>query len=145
MTTYNKKKDTENKIFPFLVSLLFKYEFSRQFSSITSIKEFQNSLVPFVEKMISKTSDGFTYSGLENLSHKPTIFIGNHRDIALDPLFLNYLLYLEGYKTARIAIGDNLLDGINESYGTVLMEELLNRLEITIKEFNNEMKFLGYL
>ena len=37
---------------------------------------------------------------------------------------------------------DDLLDGINESYGTVLMEELLNRLELTIKDFNDEMKSL---
>ena len=37
---------------------------------------------------------------------------------------------------------DDLLDGINESYGTVLMEELLNRLELTIKDFNDEMKIL---
>lgn len=37
---------------------------------------------------------------------------------------------------------DDLLDGINESYGTVLMEELLKRLEITIKDFNDEMKAL---
>ena len=37
---------------------------------------------------------------------------------------------------------DDLLDGINESYGTVLMEELLNRLELTIKDFNDEMKNL---
>ena len=37
---------------------------------------------------------------------------------------------------------DDLLDGITESYGTVLMEELLNRLELTIKDFNDEMKNL---
>tara|TARA_B100000315_G_C14152684_1_gene396391 strand:- start:76 stop:480 length:405 start_codon:yes stop_codon:yes gene_type:complete len=37
---------------------------------------------------------------------------------------------------------DDLLEGINESYGTVLMEELLNRLELTIKDFNDEMKVL---
>ena len=37
---------------------------------------------------------------------------------------------------------DDLLDGINESYGTVLMEELLCRLELTIKDFNDEMKIL---
>ena len=37
---------------------------------------------------------------------------------------------------------DDLLDGINESYGTVLTEELLNRLELTIKDFNDEMKSL---
>ena len=37
---------------------------------------------------------------------------------------------------------DDLLDRINESYGTVLMEELLHRLELTIKDFNDEMKNL---
>jgi hypothetical protein len=37
---------------------------------------------------------------------------------------------------------DDLLDGINESYGTILMEELLARLELTIKDFNDEMKTL---
>ena len=34
--------------------------------------------------MINKTTDGFTYSGVENLTEKPTLFIGNHRDISLD-------------------------------------------------------------
>ena len=35
---------------------------------------------------------------------------------------------------------DDLLEGINESYGTLLMEELLSRLELTVKDFNDEMK-----
>ena len=37
---------------------------------------------------------------------------------------------------------DDLLDGINDSYGTILIEELINRLELTIKDFNDEMKTL---
>ena len=37
---------------------------------------------------------------------------------------------------------DDLLDGINESYGTLLMEELIARLELTVKDFNEEMKSL---
>ncbi|SVE26155.1 uncharacterized protein METZ01_LOCUS479009 [marine metagenome] len=37
---------------------------------------------------------------------------------------------------------DDLLDGINDSYGTILMEELLSRLELTVKDFNDEMKTL---
>ena len=37
---------------------------------------------------------------------------------------------------------DDLLEGITESYGTVLMEELLARLELTVKDFNDEMKDL---
>ena len=39
-------------------------------------------------------------------------------------------------------IKDNLstiLDGINDSYGPVLVEELLRRIDYTITEFNEEM------
>tara|TARA_B100001057_G_C22783892_1_gene924759 strand:- start:728 stop:1633 length:906 start_codon:yes stop_codon:yes gene_type:complete len=61
--------------------------------------------------MIDSTTDGFSFSGEENLIDKPTLFIGNHRDISLDAAFLNYLLYLNKLNTVRIAIGDNLLDG----------------------------------
>ncbi len=34
---------------------------------------------------------------------------------------------------------DNLLEGINDSYGKMLLEELISRLEITIKDFNDEI------
>ena len=37
---------------------------------------------------------------------------------------------------------DDLLDGINESYGRLLLDELIIRLEMTVKEFNAEMKVL---
>ena len=37
---------------------------------------------------------------------------------------------------------DDLLEGINDSYGTLLMEELLARLELTVKDFNDEMNNL---
>ena len=37
---------------------------------------------------------------------------------------------------------DDLLEGINDSYSTLLMEELLSRLELTVKDFNDEMKVL---
>ena len=37
---------------------------------------------------------------------------------------------------------DDLLEGINDSYGVLLMEELLARLELTVKDFNDEMKTL---
>ena len=68
-------------------------------------------MAPLVESMITSTTDGFSYSGIENLTDKPTLFIGNHRDISLDAAFLNYLLYSKKLNTVRIAIGDNLLDG----------------------------------
>ena len=35
---------------------------------------------------------------------------------------------------------DDLTEGIGESYGTKLMEELISRLETTITDFNKEME-----
>ena len=37
---------------------------------------------------------------------------------------------------------DDLLEGISDTYGTSLMEELISRLELTIKDFNEEMSAL---
>ena len=37
---------------------------------------------------------------------------------------------------------DDLLESVNDSYGTLLMDELLARLEITVRDFNDEMKNL---
>jgi len=86
-------------------------KFKKLFSNCFSIDDFQKRMAPLVESMIASTTDGFTFSGTENLTDKPTLFIGNHRDISLDAAFLNYLLYLNKLSTVRIAIGDNLLDG----------------------------------
>jgi len=100
-----------NKYFSTLLNLYIKRKFLDTFSTCDSIEEFQKCMAPLVSQMIIKTTDGFSFSGEENLSDKPTLFMGNHRDISLDPAFLNYLLYLKDRKTVRIAIGDNLLDG----------------------------------
>jgi hypothetical protein len=60
--------------------------------------------------MIQESTSDFTVSGLERLDPAcPCLFIGNHRDIVLDPAFVNYALYSGGHDTVRIAIGDNLL------------------------------------
>ena len=99
------------KVLPPLAKFIFKRAFSKSFKSSKTIEEFQKNLVPFVERMIDRTTKKFTYSGIENLSSKSTLYVSNHRDIALDSLFLNYVRFLEGYKTVRIAIGNNLLDG----------------------------------
>ena len=107
-----------SKIFPGLIEIFIKAKFKASFQSVNSIKEFQLSLAPYVKEMISRTTEGFTFSGEQNLSSSPSIYIGNHRDIALDAAFLNFLLYLENKETVRIAIGDNLLDG---NFAEILM------------------------
>ena len=37
---------------------------------------------------------------------------------------------------------DDLMDGINDSYGTVLMDELISQLERTVSKFNDEVQIL---
>ena len=100
-----------NKYFSSLSNVYVGWKFNKIFSKCNSIEDFQNQMGPLVESMITSTTDGFSYSGIENLTDKPTLFIGNHRDISLDAAFLNYLLYSRKLNTVRIAIGDNLLDG----------------------------------
>ena len=97
-------------LFSNLSSILFKRNFIKSFGRCKSIKDFQDNLAPYVGQMIERTTDGFTYSGVKNLNTNPTLYISNHRDIALDSLFLNFARHLEGMPTVRIAIGDNLLD-----------------------------------
>lgn len=45
----------------------------------------------------------------------------------------------EGRKKYLTEKLDDLIEGINESYGSKLVEELLDRLEFTIEEFNDQM------
>ena len=100
-----------HRYLPQLCNAYVRWKFKKSFSNCFSIDDFQKRMAPLVESMIASTTDGFTFSGTENLTDKPTLFIGNHRDISLDAAFLNYLLYLNKLRTVRIAIGDNLLDG----------------------------------
>ena len=102
---------TSSKFLPGLVEIFIKGKFRASFQSASNIREFQSALAPYVKSMIDNTTDGFTFSGKENLSSIPSVYIGNHRDIAMDAAFLNFLLYEQNKETLRIAIGDNLLDG----------------------------------
>lgn len=62
------------------------------------------------ELILDKSTDGLTYSGIENLDKNNSyLFISNHRDIILDSALMNYLIVLEGMNTTQIAIGNNLL------------------------------------
>ena len=81
-----------------------------RWGKVKTVREVQMEVAHFMEQMISGTTQGVTYSGLEQLSsEKGYLFISNHRDIALDSAFVNWGLYKCGLETVRIAIGDNLL------------------------------------
>ncbi|MBU3005166.1 1-acyl-sn-glycerol-3-phosphate acyltransferase [Paraglaciecola arctica] len=81
-----------------------------QISEIDTLRGFQRLIEPYIEKMINTTTESFTVSGLDKLDlSKACLFMSNHRDIALDPTFVNWALHLNGQDTVRIAVGDNLL------------------------------------
>ena len=128
------------KYFPNGTKFFLLKKFKNLFSDCKTIKEFQDSMAPSVEEMIKNTTSGFSYSGTENLSNKPTLFVSNHRDISLDATFLNYLLYIKNLRTVRIAIGDNLLDG---NFAEILMR--LNKSFIVHREIKGVKETLRKL
>ncbi|AYF90184.1 1-acyl-sn-glycerol-3-phosphate acyltransferase [Pseudomonas sp. JS3066] len=81
-----------------------------EFASINSVAALQDRIEPYVDNTIERATDGVTYSGVERLKPGTAyLFLANHRDIVMDPAFVNYAVYHAGLPTPRIAIGDNLL------------------------------------
>lgn len=81
-----------------------------KWSRYQNVHDLQMGIATIMDKMINETTTGVTYSGLERLEKGESyVFVSNHRDIAMDPAFVNYGLHRDGRDTARIAIGDNLL------------------------------------
>lgn len=80
-------------------------------ASLTSVWDFQRKVMYGVMKsIIDQTSNGVTYSGIENLKDGKThLLISNHRDIILDPAIIQVLLYENEVHTTEIAVGDNLI------------------------------------
>lgn len=82
----------------------------KQLFGVDSVSALQDIVSGYLDSMIRQKVDHFSISGLDKLDpNKPYLFISNHRDIAMDPAFVNWALYLNGFDTVRIAIGDNLL------------------------------------
>ena len=98
------------RLFPVLVCWLARRRLSEQLKDVHTVKSMQGIIALYMDKMIEKTTSSLTHTGLEGLSRdKAYLFISNHRDIAMDPAFVNYMLFHAGFDTVRIAIGDNLL------------------------------------
>lgn len=82
----------------------------RQFVGIKSVAALQDKVEYYVDHTIERATDGVTYTGVEQFkSGSAYLFLANHRDIVMDPAFVNYAVYHAGLPTPRIAIGDNLL------------------------------------
>lgn len=93
-----------------LVRPFVKNALKKKFDRITTIQQFQGQVYYFMRNMIATTTSGAEYHGFDRLDrNKGYLFISNHRDISLDPAFIDMALVESGHDTVRIAIGDNLL------------------------------------
>lgn len=93
-----------------LFNPLLRFLIRRQFRQVNTVADFQKKVAEYVDHMVASTMTQFTVSGIDELDmHQPYLFVGNHRDITLDPTFLNYARHLRNADTVRIAVGDNLL------------------------------------
>ncbi len=93
-----------------LVTLLVRFALRRQLAGVSDVRSMQEVIASYMQRMIDRTTGALSYSGLENLrADGAYLFISNHRDIAMDPAFVNWGLYRNNMNTVRIAIGNNLL------------------------------------
>lgn len=76
-----------------------------------SIFDFQTKVIYYsVQKIIEKSTDGFSTSGIDELSpDKPYMYLSSHRDIILDTSLINVALYQHDQIMTASAIGDNLV------------------------------------
>jgi len=95
---------------PSLMRCLARSKLRSQLKNVYDVRSMQDVIAEYMDKMIHDTTTKLTHSGMENLEKgRNYLFISNHRDITMDPAFVNYMLYHAGYETLQIAIGDNLL------------------------------------
>lgn len=99
-----------SKLFPGVMRSVAGKKLKGQLKTVNSVAAMQDVIAGYMDKMIEDTTTSLTHSGIENLQQgKSYLFISNHRDITMDPAFVNYMLYHAGFETLQIAIGDNLL------------------------------------
>lgn len=109
-TVANHKFPVLTRLMPRLVPWLIQQRLKRELKPIHDVNSFQMLIADAMARTIKRTTSGFSFNGIDNLDPKQQyLFISNHRDIAMDPAFLNYALHLNGHDTFEIAIGDNLL------------------------------------
>ncbi len=89
---------------------LVRWVMKRQLAGVETVLDFQLVVEKYMRRMINTTTTALTCSGLDKLDPQQAyLFVSNHRDITMDPAFVNWNIYHNGFGTLRIAIGDNLL------------------------------------
>ncbi len=99
-----------SRLFPGVMRRIAREKLKGQVASVHDVASMQDIIAVYMYKMIEDTTTSLTHSGLEHLDDKRSyLFVSNHRDITMDPAFVNYMLYHAGNRTVQIATGDNLL------------------------------------
>lgn len=132
-------------VIPFILRPLVRRFLVRETREVKDIESFQNVIKKYMDSMIDRTTTQLTQTGIERLDkQKSYLFISNHRDIAMDPAFVNMMLFKNNMGTVRIAIGDNLL---TKPYASDLMRMnksfLVNRSETAPKKLLVALKKLS--
>lgn len=98
------------KLLPSPVGMVVGWYIKRQLRGAQTVTDVQQVVQKYMERMMGQTMKGLTSSGLDKLNQdKAHLFVSNHRDIAMDPAFVDWVLHMNKQDTVRIAIGDNLL------------------------------------
>lgn len=98
------------KHFCWLMRPLISHSLRKELANINSVADLQVRVAPYVENSVKRATDGISFSGIEHLTgNQPHLFLSNHRDIVMDPAYVNYALFQSQINTPRLAIGDNLL------------------------------------
>jgi len=86
-------------------------EFVKSLLQVHDQNEFQTKIMGrFLEMLAASTTNGLSIDGDENCKQGLNYtFISNHRDIVLDPSFLNLCFIRSGMPVTQVAIGNNLL------------------------------------
>lgn len=125
-----------SRYFGWLLRPIIAGKLRSELKAVNSVAALQERIESYVERSISQATDGISFSGIEHLQDgQPHLYLANHRDIVMDPAFVNYALFQAQHSTPRIAIGDNLLQRpfvsdlmrINKSF--IVHRSLTNRRE----------------
>jgi 1-acyl-sn-glycerol-3-phosphate acyltransferase len=95
---------------PWLVRPVISYTLRSSFSKMRTVSHLHSAIRESFGNLLVEIGSILTVTGLEKLDRNtPYLFISNHRDIAMDPAFVNVALLDDDRDSVRIAIGDNLL------------------------------------
>lgn len=106
-----------SKEFDMLASYIFPdrpvEDVRQEVSNYKTVREFQLGVMYHANmQIISRSTKGFTYSGIEHISpEKNYLFVSNHRDIMLDASLMQNILTDNNIDSTEITFGENLMRG----------------------------------